>query len=158
MKKYDIESLLKDIEAVLSVNLNAKLTQIDTEKADGITLKPIDSRAYFLQELNSRVANYNPFILYGITNIEPRPQVGGTAAIFTVNVALVFADHGNDQHIVKKMLRYSRALKECIEEHFYLIKNSINLEVQSLVPGDFQRLNTSENYRVVGVDITATLS
>jgi hypothetical protein len=134
------------------------LTALDAEKADGIVMRPVDARAYFLQELNSRVANFNPFILYGITNIEARPHITGTAGIYTINVALIVADYGNDLNIVKKMMRYSRALKETIEENFYLKQNSVSLEVQSLIPDQFQKLNSSENYRVVGVDILATLS
>jgi hypothetical protein len=156
--KYDIEDLLSDIEQVLSTHLTLKLSQIDAEKNDGIILRPVDSRAYFLQELNSRVANFNPFILYGVSNIEARPNLGGTAGVFTINASLVLADHGNDLSIVKRMLRYSRALKECVEENFLLMKNSVKLEVQSLVPVEFQKLNSSENYRVVGIDITATLA
>jgi hypothetical protein len=156
--KYDIESLLFDIESVLSSKLNAKLSQISADKSDGITLRPVDNRAYFLQELNSRSANFNPFILYGVTSIESRPHLAGSAAILTVSVTLVLADHGNDTSIVKRMLRYSRALKETIQENFLLQKNSVNMEVHSLIPVEFQKLNSSENYRAVGIDIVVTLA
>jgi hypothetical protein len=158
MIKYDLERFLEDIEAILVDQLNDKLVQIDTEKADDIILKPVDDGAYFLQELNSRVANYDPFVVYSIESMEPISTLGGTASKVTVSIVLIIADNGQDIAITKRILRYSRALKEVIEENFALDENGINLEVQSLVPVEFQRLNTSENYRAVGINVIGTLA
>jgi hypothetical protein len=68
--KYDLENLLDDIETVLKTNLNTKITQLNTEKSDAIVLRSVPSQAYFFETLDQRVANYNPFILYGIEEIE----------------------------------------------------------------------------------------
>jgi hypothetical protein len=158
VKIYDLEQLLSDIQSLLSQSFNAKLTMIDAEKADGVILKPIDSRAYFIQELNSKSANFNPFVFIGVTNIESKPLLSGTAASYTINVGVVLADSGNDVSIVKRMFRYARAMKETIEENFFLEDSAISLEVEGLIPAQFQDLNSSQSYRVVGVDIVATLA
>jgi hypothetical protein len=152
---YDIEDLLSDIGEVLTENLNTKISELETIKNDGLVLKRIEPNAIFVQEM-LKESNYNPFILYGITDVQTRSVLSSTVGIYTINVALALSDSKNDKDILKRMLRYSRALKETIEENFLLKNNAVQLEVQSLIPVEFQSQST--NYRVVGINITATLA
>lgn len=154
---YDIENLLADIEATLKANLNTVIARIDAEKADSIVLKQIPSSAYFFETLDQRVANFNPFILYGIEGIDTITQRGSSAQKITISVIVVLHDPQDKNPIPKRMLRYSRALKETIEENYTLTSNGISLEIQSLVPVPFQLLNSTLSYRAVGILITATL-
>jgi hypothetical protein len=156
-RKYDVEVFLSDIETLLKANLNTKLGSIDTEKNDGITLKTIVSDAYFFQELNSKVANYNPFILYGVEGLGTKALEGFAVQEVTVSIVIVVSDDGDDLNIAKRMLRYSRAIQEVFEENFCLTENAVKLVIQNLMPVEFNMLNSSESYRAVGVNLIACL-
>jgi hypothetical protein len=156
--KYDLENLLEDVETVLKTNLNNKITALNTEKSDTIVLRSVPAQAYFFETLDQRVANYNPFILYGIEEIETVSTLGDSAQQVTISVVLVLSDPQDKNPIPKRMLRYSRALKETIEENFALSSNAINLSVQSLVPVPFALQNNTQLFRAVGIKILATLA
>jgi hypothetical protein len=156
-RTYDVEVFLSNIETILKNNLNSKLASIDTEKNDGITLKTLVSDAYFFQELNSKVANYNPFLLYGVEDLGTKAVEGFSVQEVTVSIVIVVTDDGEDQNIAKRMLRYSRALQEVFEENFCLVENSVKLIIQNLMPVEFNMLNSSDSYRAVGINLIASL-
>lgn len=157
MKKYDLECLFSDIEALLVQNLNTKITAINAEKNDGITLKSVDNAAYFLQELNGKQINFNPFILYGLETSNSESIRGHSIEDVTISVIIVIEDQGEDTKISPRMLRYRRCLKEVFEDNFQIISNSNTIKIQSLVPVAFQTLNSSESYRAVGVNIKTVI-
>lgn len=155
--KYDLELLCSDLESLLISNLNTKIGVVNTEKNDTITLKTVDDSAYFFQELNGKQVNYNPFVLYGIEGSTSLAERGGTIEMVTISVIIVIEDDGQDIAIMKRMLRYRRCLKEIIQDNFLLATNSNSLKIQSLVPVAFQGINSSENYRAVGINIMSTI-
>lgn len=161
MTVYDIEALLGDIETFMKANLNTKLTAISTDKNDGISLLPVDSNGYFFQTLNDKVTNYDPFVFYGLQDIDNKGgQAGigpGTEKKYSISVMICVSDTGQDVNITKRVLRYSRALSELFETSWDRVGKSIKLKVQSLVPIPFTDINTSENFRVVGVLLEANL-
>src|SRR5687768_5557582 len=108
---YDIESILVDVQALISANLNAKITAINTEKNDSITLRSIDSSAYFM-DMDDQSANFDPIVLYAVTGIDGEGIGPVTSKIVTINVAIILSDDGHDMSIIKRMLRYGRALEE----------------------------------------------
>mgnify|MGYP003661754413 FL=1 len=67
---YDLESLMSDVETIMTTNLNTKIGDINTEKADSITLLTIDSAAYFMQDLDHESLNFNPFVFYSVEDID----------------------------------------------------------------------------------------
>lgn len=156
MAKYDVENLLADIKTILVNNLNTKLAAIDSEKNDGITLKTVAEDAYILQSMDAKSANYNPYILYGVVDIEGEGFGPMTQQILQIQVALVLADFG-EQEMGKVMLRYLRALQEVIEDNWTENNNGVKLSISSLVPIDLQNINTSNRYKAVGLDIRAAL-
>jgi hypothetical protein len=160
MAKYDLERLLADIEALMVANLNTKLAAINTEKNDAITLKEVSSDAYFFQGMNSKQANYNPFVIYSIEDIQSSAMEGLTIQSAVIQIALVLEDKGEDTgpNVMKRMLRYQRALEEIFEENFQLIENGVKLKVQSLMPGLFALEDSSEFYRVVGINLSASIA
>src|SRR4051794_37346159 len=116
MIKYDVEQFLSDLSTILSTYLNAKLTEIDNDKNDGVTSKGIDSNAIFTLSLDQVVVNYDPFILIGL-DIKSTSVASATADILSIPIMLVIEDSG-DADIKKRILRYMRALKEVFEENF----------------------------------------
>lgn len=158
MKVYDIESFCSDIKTILTTYLNSKLTSIDSEKNDGITLKPVASDAYFFQELNEATVNYDPYILYSVENIESEALGPVTSLRPTVHIILVLADQGSElAGIGTRMLRYQRALKEIFESHWTENQNGVKIKVQSLVPVQFSLMNSANSYRAIGIALTGDI-
>lgn len=157
-KKYDVESFLDDVEGFLKTYLNAQITLLNSEKGADPVLLPIADEAYFLQTLNDRVANYNPFLFYGIDQVQSEGIGPATRKQYLVNVIIVMSDMGEDLLIAKRLLRYSRVLEDLFENKFAQMGNSVKLKVQSLVPVSFKLVNSSDDYRAVGVTLDFTLA
>jgi len=87
--KVDLETILADVKATMVAHFNAKLTALNTEKNDGITLLPLDGDAYFLQQLNGKLANWNPICVYGCDNIETISRGPFAGSKFTLSVMIV---------------------------------------------------------------------
>lgn len=155
--RYDLEMLLTDVLAVMTDNLNTKITSINTEKNDSITLSQVNSSAYFLQTMDAAQANFSPFILYGVEDILSVASGPGTAKHYQLQVALLM-ENLDEPNIAKRMFRYSRALEEIFQENWHLLNNGIKLNIQSLVPENFVALNTTRPYHVVGLRLQAVLS
>jgi hypothetical protein len=158
MTKYDLEDLCADIATVLQTNLNSKLSEIDSEKNDGIVLKQVTGDAYFFQELNNKVANFDPFVLYGVESVQTLSQEGAAAQVATISVVIVVSDPGLDPELPKRMIRYARALHEIFEENYSLLRLSSKLIIQNLMPVSFNLLNSSQSYRAAGVNLIAGLA
>ncbi len=154
---YDIEMLLSDIKSVLLANLNTKITALNSEKNDSISLTAIDSTAYALQSLNGANINFDPFIFYAVQDVKSVGQAGATSMIVDVVVAVVKEDQGMDLDIANRMFRYGRALKEVFEENFDQNAGAVKLTIQSLVPVEFMLMNSSFNHRAIGVLIQAEI-
>lgn len=152
--KYDLEYIIDQVEKVLRDNINTKLNQIEQEKLDGLSLKKIDSNAYFKQELDSRTVNYNPFVLTFIKDIQGEGLGPHTSQIMTLTVLICLADQNPEDSIYRQVMRYHRALQEVFQEHFTEIESGSRIVVTTLKPDYLQLLNSSRMHRVVGVDIT----
>lgn len=157
--RYDIELFLSDVETYLKANLNTKLTAINAEKADSITLKPVDDAAYFCQSLNDSVTNYNPFVYYGVDSIESNGIGPATSNGYKVEVAIVVSDQGESLDVNKRiMFRYHRALTELFQEGYASVARGVKIKVQSLVPISVQLMNSSAEARAIGVTLDFTLA
>lgn len=159
MAKHDIEEVLGDIETFLKANLNTEITNLNTEKADSITLATVSSSAYFMQSLNNEIVNHNPFIFYGISQVQSRSIGSATAKTYNIQVVLVIID-GQQVDIGKRLLRYSRVLSDLFERSWDRItKIGIGkFQVTSLEPIAFQLVNSSDAYRAVGVELSFTMA
>ena len=159
MAKYDLEKLLNDIETILKANLNTKLAAIDTEKADSITLATVDSTAYVRQSLNGETVNSDPFIFYGVDEIETVEGLGfGTNAKYSITVMLILADMNADLDIANRMFRYLRAIQEVFQENWNETDNGVKLFISSLAPIAVTDMDTNATYRAIGVKLEATLA
>lgn len=158
MAVYDIEQLLTDIKTILVDNLNVKITAINTEKNDSITLDSIESSAYFMQGMDGPQTNFDPFVYIGVTDIKGEEGLMSyTATLLDIAVAIIVADEGQDVEMWKRMFRYQRALREVFEENFDFKAGTVKLSVRSQVPIEIQLLNNSYSHKAIGVTLGADL-
>lgn len=157
MSKIDFETILDEVKAVMTENLNARITAITAEKGAGVSLRAIDAQAYFLQTLDQRPAMFDPFVFYGISDIKGDGGHSGTPMKITMFCIIICADNGEDDQTARRMLRYQRALREIFEENFDLPESSVKLSVSSLVPVEVTLLNTTQSHRAIGVELVADL-
>jgi hypothetical protein len=157
MGKYDLESLFADIDACLKANLTTKLAAIDTEKGDGIVLKTVNSSAYFAQTLNMGIGAYDPYLVYGVIDQAPDGIGPATADRITMQVVLVIADPGQDPDILKRVLRYQRALRELFEQNWEKMRKGVKLRIEPTLPVQLTELDSSKEFRAVGVQLEVQL-
>lgn len=155
---FDIELLLSDIEAFLVANLNTKLAAIDTEKNDGVTLAQINSAAYYQQTIHKETLNYDPFVIYGIEAIEARGQGPATLEKYQLYVVVVMTDTHNDPKLLKRLLRYQRALKELFHANWSTIGNPVKMKVSSLVPVPLALFDDGRISSLIGVSLDIDLN
>lgn len=158
MAKYDVEQFLNDLATTLQASLNTQIDAVTTDKADGMTLKHVDAtNAYFLQTLNEKVANYDPFILYGIDK-SPTDAIGPTSAKkYSITIVLTLADEGTDLKIVTRLLRYQRAMVEVLEANWDKIGDGLKLKLDELAPVAWTQQNSNANFQSIGVGIEVVL-
>ena len=156
MAKYDVESFLADIKATLQANLNTKIAEINSEKSDSIVLATIDNAAYVLQQLNGALINWNPFVFYGVDDIQSTSRGPLSSRAITASAVVIVKDDGNDIEVGIRMFRYLRVLEEVFKDNW--ANNAVKLEIKSLVPIPITNLNSSDSYRAVGVSLDAGLA
>ncbi len=157
MAKHDFEEILDSVKAIMVNNFNTKLTAITTEKGDSIVLPEVVAEAYFLQTLDERAANFDPFIVYGIEDIETVSIGPQSSEKIFISVVILLTDNGRND-INRIMYRYSRALKEIFEENWQIRNSSskINVSRSTVVP--FEALDSSATYKAVGIEIEINLA
>jgi hypothetical protein len=154
---YDLELLMDDVKSILTSNLNTKISAINTEKSDSTTLLTVDNDAYFLQDLDHRSVNYNPFVFYSCEDIEGTGFGPNTPQEFLINIILVLADQSGYTDLATRMFRYSRALKEIFEENFTIKRNANFISINVLAPIPLTTLNEAREFRAVGIQIRSSI-
>ncbi len=162
MPKVDIENILEAIKAKCQSGLNAKITAIEAEKAaagDGLTptLAQVDStNGYFLQTWSEKILNIDPAIF--IEADTPEATDGGTTAeLHKVAVYAILVDSGNTNDTVKRIFRYSRALKELFEN--YDFNGHGKFKIGSILPTSWPKdMDSSEQIKIGGITLTIPLA
>lgn len=155
--RYDLERLLADLQMIVETYLNDQLDAISSEKADGIALDHVATSAYAFQEMNSKIMNYNPFVFYGIDNIQTIQEGPAHAQSCDITFLLLRTDGGEDTSIMTKMLRYGRALREIFRDHWTWPDSQVKIAMKSLEPVNLKLINSDDPYRAVGVMISVVL-
>ena len=155
--KFDEELLLLNLETIIKANLNTKIAALNTEKNDTISLATVNNSAYIM-DVNDKEVNYNPYIIYMISEQTSEARGPVTIENIIINVALIHSDNGLDPYIVKRMLRYRRCLKEVIEENFRSISPCDSVTIESLPVLSFQKSNSSYSSKVVGINIITSIA
>lgn len=157
MAKYDMESLTNDVKTIITTYLNTKLTEISTEKGDGILTPSLSSSGIYLQDLNVATVNYDPFIVYGIDDIQSEGDGPFTSKRYQIMVVLVKTDQNGEPEFARVMYRYQRALEEIFEEHWTDTEGGVKLIINSLVPRAIPLQNASHQHRACGLILEASL-
>ena len=157
MAKIDFESILESVKQIMVNNLNTKLLSIATEKGDSITLPPVVANAYFMQSMDEEAANFDPFIVYGIEDIQTTSIGPQSSEQIFISTVVLLSDNGRN-NINTIMFRYSRALKEIFEENWQIDESSskININRSTVVP--FEALDSSATYKAIGIEIEINLA
>jgi len=155
MARYDIERLLDDVSALMKASLNTKLAAIQAEKdillgSDNFNVKQVNDKAWF-DSLNEVVTNYDPFIYYGITVNEVTGEQGATAEDVQLFIMVLVADNQADKFIIKRMLRYVRALKEIVQENFDKLQCTSKFRVETVAPQDVKNTESGAYHKMSGI-------
>lgn len=153
----DIEEILISIDTFLKANLNTQIGLMNSEKNDTIVLKTISNSAYFIQTLNDAMANYDPYILLGVSDITSTGIGPGTAKLLRFEVVLILQDGAQDLFIGKRMLRYLRVLEDLFNKNFNKVLPHVSFKINSLVPIAITAVNSNDPFRAVGVELVTSL-
>jgi len=153
-RKYDIETFRDQIIALVQANLGAKITAINTEKDDTLSIDDIAAENYY-NDITDQVVNISPFIYYGFDRLESETVGAQTRTSITLFVSVVF-DNTNQTGTESKVLRYTRCLKEIIQENSKKIPAASPLSVTEFLPVNFE-LNKGSDFKVGGIHVTATI-
>ncbi len=157
MKKLDVETVIKNIELTLKEKLNLKLIEITTEKNDGITLRPVDDKAYIIQSLDEFPVNFDPALFIGIESINTVGEYSATSKTIRIEVSVILSDPQDGKNF-SRLFRYQRAMEETFLESYFTIKNMREkVKVTSLEPVAFKVLNSTTEFKAIGVIIELSL-
>ena len=159
--KFDAEVLLDSILDIMTTGLNTKIAAVEAEKTamgKSIGLAAVDSNAYYRQTWNDKILQYTPAIFYGIENTAATAVAGVTATQYFLFVEVIISDSGNDDQVVNRILRYTRALQELFEEQFGKVAEAGRIKIETVRPVSFKLdEDTSDEVKVGGISITLTL-
>jgi len=157
MARHDFETLLDEFQSMISSNLNTKITSIVSDKGDSITPPALDSNAYFLQTLDEAVANFDPFLVYGIEDIQIISDGPLTHEKIFISAVIVLTDNGRS-NMNRIMFRYSRALKEVVEENWQIDNTSSKISVNRSTVVPFESMDSSATYKAIGIEVEFNLA
>jgi hypothetical protein len=163
-RKIDIESALAEILAMIKAKLNTQIAAIEAEKvldSAGIPggLAAIDDAAYYEQTWSNNILNHPVAIFYGIENVNAKSLGPETAEEVTYFVEVVVSDSGMDVYGPKRILRYSRAIKEVIQNNFDKLIFGGIMKVETVRPVSFKlEEDASDEIRVGGVSLTLAIA
>lgn len=154
----DEETFLDDMVALLKSKIDAKVSEINTLKSDSITLETIPSDR-FIETLNEDALNWPLFVYYGIDAINSNGLGPATSREVTVFFDIIFMDDQSSFGNVgrKSVQRYTRALREIIQENYRKIKYASISKVDSVSPVNLRDVEDSNYYKVAGVEVKATI-
>lgn len=154
---YDPEAVSRAIMTYLVANLNTTITAMNTEMNDAIVLKTIADEAFFFQTMNDKTANYDPYFLLSLDDIEGEGIPSANSELLVYSCGIVLQDAGQDLSIGYRMLRYGRVLKNLFNNGYNKIIPHVTFTIQSLRPVVIPSPNSNDLYRAVGVTVMAPL-
>jgi hypothetical protein len=163
----DIEDVLADVLSVMTTGsaLNNKIAEIEAEKvALGVGLSgglaAIPSNGYFLQTWNDRPLNVNPAIFYGVEDDQVNDVGSGGMAqadTYRIFISAIVIDNGMSNDNVKRVFRYSKALRQLFSSQAAKELQRLNMEISLVKPTGFNDINTNEPLKVGGIELKVTL-
>lgn len=157
MATFDLEDFRTTLKAYLVDNMAAKIAELNTLKADSLTLVVIPEAQYF-QDFNEKIVNFKDFIYFGFLPFEPGDsnagEIGQPVSMFFMTLVT-----DQDGGIVgeNKILRYTRAMFEIFRDKATAHANISDLEITILPPEAVSLDAGSEWYKAGGVYVKGTL-
>lgn len=156
-KKNDIEEIEQVILGIVQAKLAAKVAEINADKGDSL-LTDIDSDNYFSDFYQSE-ATGSKFIFFGIEQPEAQSIGSDSAETWTIFYKIFIEQENNLSTIRSAVLRYTRALKEIINENSDLIARHCSKgEISNLTPENVEDINNDTPFKMGGIEFKITLS
>lgn len=156
--KVDIEVICIAVEAFMKARLNTKLAEIDAEKNDGLTCLTVPDAAYVFEYWGEEVSNFNPVVLYGFGGMDAVDGVGpGVIDLVRLQVGVVLNDNGAPD-LVRRLLRYQRALKEIFTKDWDKVYGAVKFRVSGTEPFPLQLLHRQAPDRMIGVTLEFSIA
>ena len=158
MAKYDAETFFDDMLGLIQDNINAKCTEINTEKGDTELKTDFNNDDDYLINYNEKVMNEKVFIHYGYDEIQTtQANAGCVAEKFTMFFSVWIRRMDNEVLELRKLLRYTRAFEEIVKENAANFQTS-TLEVNTFMPITVQNNNTSNVFRAGGIHVSGDIA
>lgn len=160
--RYDVEQFLDDILGLVKTNLNIEIASIQAEKdtllgSNNISIKTVENKAYYVS-LDEGVANYDPFVYYGVENDQAIPMEGASAENVQAFFFVVLHNSASDAETHRRLLRYTRALKQIMENNFDVISQIGTIKVEAVVPTNFQDMESNTFYKMAGISLSLSIA
>jgi len=151
--KRDIETVMNEIADIMKANLQAKITEINTEKGDTL-LSNFVAEAYFLWDSSSIPKYEVAFLQYmdSVATVQAEKQ-GALAINYRISIAVMFRD-AKDAFFALRDTRYARVVREIIQEKIAPVFS--NLEIMKVDPRLWESPNGVRCYVTI-TDISLTL-
>lgn len=157
MAQFDVESFGDYFLDLIQTNLSAKITALNAEKNDGITLETF-TNAQYIDDMNGEVVNFASFIFYGFPEVVTNMNQNGDFALdVTMSFEVVFQGTEVGPVVSKKILRYSRALAEIVCENIRKNSQIQSVSVEVLAPVTFIQNANSSRSKIGGIQIKGTI-
>lgn len=161
MAFYDVERFIKDVKSLYKEKLNAEILLVDADKNDYV-LDPIDSDAWYVNNINEGIWNYNEFVVLALRQ-NPNGEVSQNDNMIkriTIDIEVVAVDAGedddNDLSLFWRLLRYTRALEQVAYKNFDKFQGVTKSQVQSLIPININI--DGKPFKSAGISLSASLT
>lgn len=159
MAKIDSEVIEGLLIGLVKDNLAAKVTAINLEKNDGVTISDIATADYYTS-FRDTINNSDPFIFYGYDNLSVDGMGPSSKKTFRFFCFVVFSDINpdNDNDFRKKLFRYSRIITEIFETHCSDFGMFNPIKVIEYAPSDFALNENSPVLTISGAVISGAFA
>lgn len=160
---FDAEQILDALESTLKAELNNKITAIQSEKdallgANNIELPLIPDDAYFAT-LDQGIANYSHFIYFGFEDVPLDGIQGATAQEVRPFFFAVSQVENSTFPAYKQTMRYTRAMKEVIEENAFNFQGEMSYpKLEVMNPTPLRDLEGQEFAKIGGIVVSTSIA
>ncbi len=146
-----MEAVLAAVETTLSTNMAAKVAALNTEYGAGITLVNIATYEWFAKSFAAQ--DYPVCVLDPVRSIPENRYIGAMTERHNLIVFVADTD-SNARNLIKKLLRYARAVREILITHHTLggVSASVSIISTSYSP-TFENEGKSRYLKTVAVEI-----